>query len=251
MLAFFPHPYPDEILYSVFARYHRWSGNIEAKITQKELFGSITVSAIVDFPSHLKALMDRLPLGATYELTELVENHTMFPLYAPFLPVTRAQKILQAMYSDKGNSIYLTTGVMASAVSQPSFLRFCPQCIKEDQMKWGEPYWHRAHQFPGVLVCPIHGSPIYDSSAKLHEFNKHIFVAATKEICNANPECEIQYNNYMQEKLMKVATEVNWLLLQKGKSISDNDFREKYFQFLKQKDLLIGKSAVDQKELAN
>jgi hypothetical protein len=35
MLSFFPTPYPDEILYSVFARYHARSGNIKPDETMK------------------------------------------------------------------------------------------------------------------------------------------------------------------------------------------------------------------------
>lgn len=35
-------------------------------------------------------------------------------------------------------------------------LRFCPKCIEYDIRVFGEPYWHRKHQVPGVTVCSIH-----------------------------------------------------------------------------------------------
>jgi hypothetical protein len=44
MLSFFPTPYPDEILYSVFARYHARSGNIKPdchwndNLAEKDIF---------------------------------------------------------------------------------------------------------------------------------------------------------------------------------------------------------------------
>ena len=247
MLAFFPHPYPDEILYSVFARYHCWSGNTSAKVTLKELFGSMTVSAIVDFPSHLQALIDRLPLGAHYQLKELIVNHTMFPLYAPFMPTKRSVNVFNAMASDKGNSIHLETGIMASKISAPLFLRFCPGCIQSDKEKWGEAYWHRVHQVPGVMVCSIHGMPIYNSSVKIHEFNKHTFMPPLEDVCNI--EEEIQYSETVKEKLMNFAIEVQWLLLHYEQVLSFKDFRYRYFLLLKQKDLIKGKSSVDQESL--
>lgn len=39
MLSYFPNLYPDELLYSWFARYHDHSGNTSSKQTMKELFG--------------------------------------------------------------------------------------------------------------------------------------------------------------------------------------------------------------------
>ena len=37
------------------------------------------------------------------------------------------------------------------------FLRYCPLCFKEDKQKYGEAYWHKAHQIRGVDVCNKHG----------------------------------------------------------------------------------------------
>lgn len=248
MLAFFPHPYPDEILYSVFARYHCWSGNISAKETLKELFGSTTVSAVVDLPSHLQALIDRMPAGACYTARELIVNHTMFPFYAPFMPDNRAENVFNAMCSNKGNSIHLETGIVAGKILVPSFLRFCPQCIQDDKEKWGEAYWHRVHQIPGVMVCPIHGVPIYDSSVKIHGLNKHAFVSVSKEVCHI--EREIQYSDALKEKLMKIAMEVKWLLAHHEQILSCKNFQKDYSLLLKQKELIKGKSTVDQESLA-
>ena len=39
MLAFFPEPYEDELLYGLLSRYHFYSGNIDFKDTLRELFG--------------------------------------------------------------------------------------------------------------------------------------------------------------------------------------------------------------------
>jgi hypothetical protein len=36
--------------------------------------------------------------------------------------------------------------------------RYCPECAKEDRMRYGEAYWHRIHQLPGLPVCPTHNT---------------------------------------------------------------------------------------------
>ncbi|MDN9011440.1 TniQ family protein [Brevibacillus laterosporus] len=38
MLGYFPTPYPDELLYSVIARYHTHMGNLSFKSTQEQVF---------------------------------------------------------------------------------------------------------------------------------------------------------------------------------------------------------------------
>lgn len=34
-------------------------------------------------------------------------------------------------------------------------LRYCPLCAKADRKKYGETYWHKAHQI-GALICAVH-----------------------------------------------------------------------------------------------
>ncbi|MGF3105969.1 TniQ family protein [Rossellomorea sp. DUT-2] len=57
MLLWFPTPYPDELLYSVFARYHVRSGNTSPKITTEELFGTRSIRSVWDLPANLNILL--------------------------------------------------------------------------------------------------------------------------------------------------------------------------------------------------
>ena len=43
MLPYFPAPYPDELLYSLLARYHRHTCSVSPKGTLEDLFGSRNV----------------------------------------------------------------------------------------------------------------------------------------------------------------------------------------------------------------
>lgn len=45
-------------------------------------------------------------------------------------------------------------------------LKACPQCMEEDVANLGVAYWHLDHQYPGVLVCTLHVSPLWESCLK-------------------------------------------------------------------------------------
>lgn len=63
MLPFFPEAYPDELAFSIFARYHYLSGNISLKDTMIDLFDNKSACAIIDLPNRLDKLCNLLPLG--------------------------------------------------------------------------------------------------------------------------------------------------------------------------------------------
>lgn len=46
----------------------------------------------------------------------------------------------------------------------PLHFRVCPFCVRVDREQFGEPYWHRIHQVPGVLACPHHSVYLENSS---------------------------------------------------------------------------------------
>jgi TniQ len=82
MLSFFPTPYPDEILYSVFARYHARSGNTKPDETLQELFNSRNTIVRADLPYNLAFLIKNLPLLSPHTAESLIQKHTLYPMYA-------------------------------------------------------------------------------------------------------------------------------------------------------------------------
>jgi hypothetical protein len=183
---FFPQPYEDELLYSILARYHIRSGNISPKATMKELFGSNTLTAVVDLPSNIENLIKNMPVGARYTTEELIFNHTLYSFYSAFLPPKRAELVLSSMKGNKGGDIHTRVGIMASSISSKPYLQFCPKCLKEDKARYGEFYWHRVHQVPGVVVCPKHKVLLRNSKVSVHSQNKHEYVSANEENCRAD-----------------------------------------------------------------
>lgn len=250
MLRFFPIPYPDEILYSVFARYHIRSGNTSPKSTLRELFGNINVTASIDFPSNINSLIKNLSEFGNYTADDFIYNNTLYSLFTPFIPENRAKLILSSMKNVNGGNINTRIGIMASSIQNPTFLRFCPKCFEEDKKKYGEAYWHRVHQISGVLLCPKHNTFVLDSSAKWHNINKHEYIAADDDNCKT-----YMINTLYSEKeiylLNSISENIQWILDTKLGSRDINWFYGKYINILINKGLASPAGRVYQNDLLN
>lgn len=174
MHGHFPIPHPDELLYGICARLSERANVPSKKGFCESLFGAGSI-AVVDLPSRLEFLADQLPPGRPNAET-LLRNHTLLPLYLPFLPKERAEKCKQAALGDGGKSLPFLTGIMASKIEQPTNLRLCPLCADEDKNAFGEPYWHRSHQIAGVTTCYRHGIRLPETPTRRSgRLNRHEF----------------------------------------------------------------------------
>lgn len=55
-------------------------------------------------------------------------------------------------------------------------MKYCPECVIEDRLHCGEPYWHIAHQFPEVIVCNKHLLHLNEISIENHNFSQSFFI---------------------------------------------------------------------------
>ena len=81
----FPLPYCDELLYSTIARYGIHSGIVSPKELLQEVFGDTKIIATPDLPGHLTRIADLYPEVVGITPGDLLYEHTLFPLYAPFI----------------------------------------------------------------------------------------------------------------------------------------------------------------------
>ncbi|WP_050660549.1 TnsD family Tn7-like transposition protein [Gallaecimonas pentaromativorans] len=175
---YFPRPYPDELLYSAIARCRVHLGMGSHKGLLAMLFGDTRVAAVTDLPSHLQSLAGNTGLDAE----ELVANHTLFPLYAPFIPKERRLKLHQAMLAPDQPGALGLAGVSTALVKWPGQLRCCPLCFEEMVASYGEPYWRRCWQVQGVDACPEHGCLLWDSPLAFRRAQRHEFHAASPRL---------------------------------------------------------------------
>ncbi|MBW4473285.1 MAG: TnsD family transposase [Stenomitos rutilans HA7619-LM2] len=214
MIGCFPNPYPDELLYSICARFHQRVQYPNKKGTIRELFGDEAAIAVVDLPSNVGSLVSALPPGSPHTVERLINRHTLFPFFAPFLHPEQAQQLLADMEGARGPAIKMRSGVMASTVQPPEWLRFCPLCVRQDKQEFGEPYWHRLHQLPGVEVCPEHNVRLLDSQVRIQNpQTRHEFVAAEQGI-QLPKSRSFSLLNPHHEILLKIAQDAAWLLKQ-------------------------------------
>lgn len=256
MVGFFPTPYPDgELLYSVLARYHIRSGNISPKATVEELFGSRSITAIVDLPANIDSLISNLPIGSNYTANRLIKENTLYPYYSAFLPSERAKTILQSMKGNSGGSIHNRIGVMASTITENRYLRMCSECAKESMEAYGEFYWKRSHQIPGVIICPKHKNLLYDSKVLVHHFNKHEFISATVDNFNLNEmrtnptNIEEVIESAFIPKYIQIVDNVDKLLNNRYPNKPPEWFFSQYIERLKLMGLANTNGSVRQKEL--
>jgi hypothetical protein len=244
MIGYFPKAYPDELLYSICARcFDRMCYPSKQAIVQ-ELFGTRTILACVELPSHLDKLVSALPAGHHYTADQLIDHHTLLPFYGPFLPPSRLQRIRQDMYGNDGPTIHMRAGIMASHVPLPSWLRCCPLCVQEDKDELGECYWHRIHQVPGVEVCPFHKVYLQNSTVLAqNRETRYEFVSAKRAIQQMVLHEPVSIDPH-HEVLLSIALDTQWLLLQHHLSQDLQSLYRRYSKLLADLDLATYKGRV-------
>ena len=161
MIAVFPTPYPDELLYSVLARYYIRSGYLAYSYVAEDIFSKKTVRPDVDFLNqYTDDLLCRLE--AIKPIESWILENTMYPYYARFCPLERRIKAFEALTNMKGNYTNLLP-IPQSKTGTQRYLRYCPKCVSEDRKNYGETYWRRSHQMMFVDCCHEHGCRLISS----------------------------------------------------------------------------------------
>lgn len=230
MIGCFPDPYPDELLYSVAARFTSRMHFPTHSTTSSEFFGHRHVDAVVDLPTRIDYLINALPPGHQYSAEGFINNHTLLPLYAPFLQVERVQDILALMRRGGDHQPGGKLGIHSSSIGFPARLRFCPRCVKEDHKRFGETYWHRIHQISGIEVCPQH-SIFLEQSAALWQLGTIRFVSAGEAI-TVVPLRRLDTSQFKHLLLLKLALNAEWLLQRGSLDLGPEILRERYFNML-------------------
>jgi len=161
MIGYFPDFYPDELLYSVLARYHAGSGYLGYITTAEDLFSSPWSIPDIEFLNTFTEQAVEI-ITRNHSMEEIVMNHTMFPHYARFLDKERRNRAFDSLLHMQGK-YYKMLAVPKKKANESKNLKYCPLCTEEDYDLFGETYWHRIHQMPGVNVCPKHGCYLYNS----------------------------------------------------------------------------------------
>lgn len=226
MLHYLPIPRPDELLYSILARYAVHSGIVSPKQCLDNLFNSRTVVATVDLPSHLDVFLNNAARLWDIPVSQLIYKHTLFPIYAPFIPNERRLAAISHMRGSSGGAQHMALGIATSVIKTPDYMRYCPACLTQQQNLYGEYYWPRAWQVSGVEICSLHGS-LVDSSIHFRPIERHRYVPATPYSCLTGLQpCQEAIPHTMEKAVCKLANQL--LLLPPRSSPSYHQWSQFY-----------------------
>jgi hypothetical protein len=211
MLTLFPDPYPDELLYSVLARYSVRLPCLSPRAMEHMVFGD-WMSRAPELPTSLEHLAKQLPPGLSYTADTLIQQHTLFPYYAPFLPRERIDRILNTM---KNKDLALRHPILLLGTANVSLrmghLHYCPVCVAQDRGRYGECYWHRLHQLTSVCVCPDHYVFLEDSGIDAIKQVPWRYIPADEIVSDRLPR-PIDTADPHHQVLLDLATDTVWLL---------------------------------------
>lgn len=249
MIGCFPDPHPDELFYSACARFSVRVKYPKKKDVLQELFGTTTNTAAVDLPSHLTKFVSALPSYHPYTADRFIDQNTLLPFYSPFLPTERVGQLREDMLGDGSLAVHRRSGVMASRIPTPQWLRFCPLCVVQDRRQVGEAYWHRQHQIPGILACSNHlvfleNVPICrDASRNLIEF-----VSAEDAIRKSDVRY-LDLSTHVHKVTLKLAQDAAWLIGQNSCGSDLSEIHGRYLRLLIDRGLATYTSSIHVREL--
>lgn len=227
MLSYFPNLYPDELLYSWFARYHDYSGNTSSKQTMRELFGNMSSVAVVDFPNNLEVFYKNISHFNPPSFNDLVTNHTMYNYYTAFQSdVMKSRALDYITNGGKPGAIHMFLGIAASTIKNWQYLRFCSSCVQQDRERYGEAYWHMSHQLPKVFYCHIHQEILNDSTIEFRNPHKHEFISAEKAEL-LSPHLVSVFSLKIEQQLKKLSDE-SFNLIHYAENTQIQDFTKIY-----------------------
>ena len=160
--------------------------NAESKTAIHQLFrASFPVEAGSDGQS---TFVPSLAIALGISLDDLLEKHTMWPLFAAFPDDSTGLDQGKVRYSPVNSSVWLKAA--------RNLLWMCPQCIQSDLAGLYFSYWRRSHQLPGRFFCPEHGTPLR--------------FCATPSFLTASPDALLESSSSVDKSLLEEVKNCNW-----------------------------------------
>ncbi|MEJ9125629.1 TnsD family Tn7-like transposition protein [Bacillus cereus] len=206
MIPFFPRIYEGELFYSILARYHRYSGNVEAIKTIRDLYGMDNVRVYSHVVRKLNILYERIKIFNIPSIEELIAKHTFYFYYTNFKGIKTKDSLKEVMLNGEENEMNRVVGIKHNV-----YFKYCPHCTREDIENYGETYWRLQHQIFGVQVCLKHNETLCDSDVSWSNRGRkkgfREIEAATLENCPISRK-GIVFSDETKYKLVMIAEEL-------------------------------------------
>jgi hypothetical protein len=156
---------PDDTLFSLASRHHRYWGYSGWWQTAQLLFGGRRAGTQHDFPCALDEFARRTS-GCFGSAEQIARERTLLRFYRPFNEAGDVQAAVESMRGPSVAHLKFRLGLLTSRFRANHPLKACAECMREDLADSGWVYWHMQHQYPGVWVCPRHERPLLTATVK-------------------------------------------------------------------------------------
>ena len=224
-----PDPYPDETCYSILCRYAVRSGAASSSRVTAFLYGNTMPLAGLLYKPFRISDIERWG-GPGSGDTPYGESHSCLPYFSVFMGYDDScllKKCRHGMQLSPGltKRISRKCGLMQIRKKR---LWYCPACAAEDFREYGETYWRRLPQMPGVSYCPRHMVRLCESGLAVSEVDYRILPASYVLLhipdAGARPS-----GNIFGAEFLQVAEDTGWLL-ENGFRLPDNSALRALFE---------------------
>nr|WP_255445420.1 TnsD family transposase [Bacillus sp. FDAARGOS_235] len=218
------------------------SANSSNSQTIVDLFGTKITYSFAELPLNVKYFSQCLKL----HFDNVVYEHTMFPLYAPFMDKEKSTAICQRMIGECDSSKRVDSGIYQCGIPYTRTLKYCPICKDEAEEQIGIAYWKRTHQVFGVKICPIHKVWLCDSGIMVP--NKRKFLDL-QQIPQNIIQADIQGDGMNFHVFLSIAEGVHTLLNNRFPNLYRNELIRRYMVLLQQRGMALNNGRVKIKQL--
>ena len=89
-------------------------------------------------------------------------------------------------------------------------LWYCPSCVREDFVAFGETCWRRLPQLPGAAYCPVHKEKFRESGVSFADIQYQL-IPASYALMHI-PEPEPEEGNVYADRYIRLAEDMAWIL---------------------------------------
>ena len=218
-----PKPYPDENCYSILCRYVVRSGwLLSSNQASVILYGNtMPLAGLLYKPFRITDLKRWLEDG-NWE-TDYGKDHSCLQYFCVFLEHDDAELLRQCR-----SGMAFSPGITKRISRKCSLMQirkkhlwYCPICAREDFKVYGETYWRRLHQMPGVSYCADHRVRLRESGLPVSETNYQLFPASY--VLLHIPDTDTDHSgNVFETEFNQVTEDTRWLL-ENGFRLPDNE----------------------------
>lgn len=216
-LPYLPQPFPDEIFGSWLARISMHNGRgAWVKLLESAGYGLNIKTPhfdLIDYSEKLEKLLNSLDTNYESVVLEL----TTLPYWLTFdsdnlenSPLRGTSNVARIYRRGKKELRSITNLGINRRLHVTLRPRYCPLCLQHDFATYGEPYWHRSHQLPNVLLCPHH---LYRLQTACPSCGLDMTTIAERLIDLPRYQCRCGYNLYLP-KSFAAPTNAEVMLMQ-------------------------------------